>query len=213
MNWLDGKPPHARHGGTGRLFSTDGLNVPVSITRHGDDLLLAILDGTEELVTGPLTLLMLESAGPRGIVRTPGSAELIEGNLVRFVLDDAIELLQRREFVRVIAAKRVVLEDDEGDVIAEALTVDISGGGIRVRLPRKVQLPSEGRVSFSIFLGLTDYDDEVTGTAQIVDLRPDNQVALAFEHIARNDQERLIRFVFERQRAALRVTRGDTPKT
>jgi c-di-GMP-binding flagellar brake protein YcgR len=126
------------------------------------------------------------------------------------VLDDAIELLQRREFVRVIAAKRVVLEDDEGEVIAEALTVDISGGGIRVRVPRKVELPSEGRVFFSLFLGLTDYDDEVTGTAQIVDLRPDNQVALAFEHIARSDQERLIRFVFERQRAALRVTRGDT---
>jgi hypothetical protein len=60
MNWLDGKPPQARHGGTGRLFSTDGLNVPVSITRHGDDLLLVILDGAEEFVAGPLTLLMLE---------------------------------------------------------------------------------------------------------------------------------------------------------
>ena len=210
MNWLDGKPPRARHAHTGRLFSEGGLSVPVSISTHGDDLLLVILEGADEFVAGPLTYLTLESAGRRGVLRTPGSAQVVEANLLRFVLDDAVELLQRREFVRVIAAKRVVLEDDEGEVLADALTVDISGGGLRVQLPRSAELPGEGRVFFSLFLGATDYDDQVTGTAEIVDRRPDNQVALAFEHIARSDRERLIRFVFERQRVALRVTRGDT---
>jgi hypothetical protein len=208
MNSLDGR--NARHGATGRLFSQDGLSVPVSITYHGDDVLLVVLDGVEELVAGPLTLLMLESAGTRGIVRTPGAAELVEANLLRFVLESSVELVQRREFVRVVAAKRIVLEDEDGDVIAEGLTVDISGGGMLVQLPRSAEVPLHTTLFFSLFLGLTDYDDQVSGTAQAVRMREDNQVALEFEHISHRDQERLIRFVFERQRVALRVTRGDT---
>lgn len=200
----------ARHGATGRLYSQDGLSVPVSITHHGDDLLLVILNGVDELVAGPLRLLMLESAGARGIVRTPGAAELVEANLLRFVLDDSVELVQRREFVRVIAAKRLVLEDEDGDVVTEGLTVDISGGGMLVQLPRSADLPSEGLLFFSLYLGLTDYDDQVSGAVRVVRKHDDNKVAVAFEHISHHDQERLVRFVFERQRVALTVTRGDT---
>ncbi|HEX3615371.1 MAG TPA: PilZ domain-containing protein [Solirubrobacteraceae bacterium] len=202
--------PHAKHGATGRLFSQDGLSVPVSITRHGEDLLLVILDGVDEFVAAPLTFLMLESAGARGIVRTPGAAELIEANLLRFTLDDSVELVQRREFVRVIAAKRVVFEDEDGDLVAEGLTVDISGGGLFVQLPRSADLPDEGSFFFSLYLGLTDYDDQINGTVQIVRKHADNKVAFVFDHISHNDQERLVRFVFERQRVALRVTRGHT---
>ena len=199
----------ARHGATGRLYSQDGLSVPVSITHHGDDLLLVILNGVDELVAGPLTLLVLESAGARGVVRTPGAAELVEANLLRFVLDDSVELVQRREFVRVIAAKRLVLEDEDGDVVTEGLTVDISGGGMLLQLPRSADLPSEGLLFFSLYLGLTDYDDQVNGAVRVVRKHDDNKVAVAFEHISHHDQERLVRFVFERQRVALRVTRGD----
>jgi hypothetical protein len=209
MTSLDGKR-HARHGSTGRLFSQNGLTVPVSISYHGEDVLIVVLDGIEELVSGPLTLLMLESTGSRGVVRTAGAAELVEANLLRFVLDGAAEVVQRREFVRVVAAKRLVLEDEDGEVLAEGLTVDISGGGLRAQLPRSAEVPFDRTVVFSLFLGLTDYDDQVSGTAQIVRTREDNQVGLVFEHIANRDQERLIRFVFERQRVALRVTRGDT---
>lgn len=209
MNPLERKR-NAKHGSSGRLFSQDGLSVPVSISYHGEDVLLVVLDGVEELVAGPLSMLMLESAGTRGIVRTPGNAELIEANLLRFVLANSVELVQRREYVRVVAAKRLVLEDEDGDVVAEGLTVDISGGGMLVQLPRSAEVPLNTTLFFSLFLGLTDYDDQVSGAVQIVRRNDDNQIALEFEHIAHRDQERLIRFVFERQRVALRVTRGDT---
>jgi hypothetical protein len=205
-----GHRPGARHGANGRLFSQDGLSVPVSISYHGEDVLLVVLDGVDELVAGPLSMLMLESAGSRGIVRTPGAAELIEANLLRFVLESSIEVVQRREFVRVIAAKRLVLEDEAGDPVAEGLTVDISGGGMLVQLPRSAEVPMDTTLFFSLFLGLTDYDDQVSGTAQAVRRGEDNRVAMEFEQISHRDQERLIRFVFERQRVALRVTRGDT---
>ena len=205
-----GSKQHAKHGANGRLFSQDGLSVPVSISYHGEDVLLVVLDGVDELIAGPLSMLMLESAGARGIVRTPGNAELIESNLLRFVLESSVELVQRREFVRVIAAKRLVLEDEDGELVAEGLTVDISGGGMLVQMPRAAEVPMNATLFFSLFLGMTDYDDQVNGTAQIVRARDNNQFALEFEHISHRDQERLIRFVFERQRVALRVTRGDT---
>lgn len=199
-----------RHGPAGRLLSPDGLSVPVRISEHDDELLLVILEGVEEFVTGQLTFLTLESAGTRGVVRTPGTAELVESNLLRFVPEDSMELVQRREFVRVTAAKRVVLENEDGDVLAQGLTSDISGGGMLVQLPRSADITVDTVIFFSLSLGLTDYDDQVNGTARILRRTDENRVALEFEHISRRDQERLIRFVFERQRAALRVTRGDT---
>ncbi len=210
MTSLDDRPRNAKHGSSGRLFAQDGVSVPVSITHHGDDLLLVVLENAGEFVAGSLSLLTLESAGARGVVRTPGTAELIEANLLRFTLDQTPELVQRREFVRVTAAKRIVLEDEEGDVIVDALTVDISGGGVLVQLPRSKELPPDTSMFFALYLGVSDYEDQVTGTVRLVRRKPDNQYALAFEHISRANQERLIRFVFERQRVALRVTRGDT---
>jgi hypothetical protein len=209
MSPLPGKR-YAKHGSTGRLYSQDGLSVPVSISYHGEDVLLVVLDGVEELVAGPLSMLMLESTGARGVVRTPGAAELVEANLLRFVLESSMELVQRREFVRVVAAKRLVLEDEDGDLVAEGLTVDISGGGLLVQLPRSAEVPHDTTLFFTLYLGLTDYDDQVAGTVRLVRQSDENQVALAFEHISPRDQERLIRFIFERQRVALRVTRGDT---
>src|SRR6202035_3298794 len=112
-----------------------------------------------------------------------------------------------REFVRVTAAKRIILEDEAGKVLANALTVDISGGGLLVRLRRNTELPSDESIFFVLYLGVNDFDDQVSGTVRVIRHKEDNQVALAFEHIARQDQERLIRFVFERQRVALKVTR------
>lgn len=209
MRSVDDKP-RVKHGATGRLFAQDGLSVLVSIAHRGDQILLEIEGDADEFTAGPLSYLMLESAGARGIVRTPGTGELVSENLLRFVLDDTAELVQRRDFVRVTAAKRVVLENEKGDVLADALTVDISGGGMLVRLRKPVELPAGGTMYFTLYLGLTDYDDQVSGTVDILRRQPDKQVALVFRHISRTDQERLIRFVFERQRVALRVTRGDT---
>jgi hypothetical protein len=209
MTSLDDKPRHTKHGTSGLLFAPDGVSVPVSITNHGDDLLLAIMDGAGDFIAGPLDFLTLESAGARGIVRTPGSAELIEANLLRFALDETPELVQRREFVRVTAAKRIILEDEEGELLAKALTIDISGGGLLVKLPRSAELPSDESIYFVLYLGVDEYEDQVSGTVRVVRHKEDHQVALSFEHISRRDQERLIRFVFERQRVALKVTRGD----
>ncbi|HEX3802950.1 MAG TPA: PilZ domain-containing protein [Solirubrobacteraceae bacterium] len=200
----------AKHAPTGRLWAPDGFSVPVSITQSADEILLVILAGAAEFVAGPLSYLMLESTGGRGVVRTPGAAELLEPNLLRFVFDQTPELVQRREFVRVTVAKRAVLENEEGDMLADALSVDLSGGGMLVQLPRATELPAEDELYFTLYLGLTEYDDQVSGTAKLIRKLSGDRAALGFHEMDRREQERLIRYVFERQRIALAVTRGDT---
>lgn len=199
----------ARHGAMGTLFAGDGLSVPVSITQRSEDILLVILEGGSEFLGGPLVGLTLESTGGRGVLRTPGAAEQIEPNLLRFVIDEAPDMVQRREYVRVTVAKRVVLEDEEGEVFTEGLTVDISGGGMLVRVRKPELVPDDQEIYFALYLGLTDYDDQVTGLARIVRRHADGRIGLGYKDISRRDQERLIRFVFERQRVALAMTRGD----
>lgn len=200
----------ARHAAIGTLFAGDGLSVPVSITQRGDGILLVLLAGGTEFVDRPLVDLTLESTGGRGVLRTPGVAEQIEPNLLRFVLDEPHDMVQRRQFVRVTVAKRVVLEDADGEVFTEGLTVDISGGGMLVTVRKPDSVPDDQEIYFSLYLGLTDYDDEVSGLASIVRRHGDGRIGLGFRDISRRDQERLIRFVFERQRVALAMTRGDT---
>jgi len=202
-------PDQVRHAPTGQLWAADGFSVPVNITHRDDDILVAILERADEFIEGPLTYMTLESAGRRGVVRTRGNAVLLESNLLRFVVDETPALLQRREFVRVTLAKRIVLESEDGDVLADALTVDISGGGLLVQLPRPVDLPAEDEIYFTLYLGLTEYDERVGGGAKVVRKAPDDRVVLGFR-IDRREQERLIRYLFERQRIALAVTRGDS---
>ncbi len=209
MSSISERAERAKHAPTGRLWAPDGFSVPVSITQRPDDILLVILAGATEFIDGPLSYLMLESTGARGVVRTPGAAELLEPNLLRFVFDQTPELVQRRDFVRVTVAKRVVLESEDGDVVVNALSVDLSGGGMLVQLPRAAELPAEMEFYFTIYLGLTEYDDQVGGTVKVVRKLPGDRVALGFHELDRREQERLIRYVFERQRIALAVTRGD----
>ena len=200
----------AKHAAIGTLFAGDGLSVPVSITQRTDDILLVILEGGGDFASGPLMGLTLESTGGRGVLRTQGAAEQIEPNLLRFVIDESPDMVQRREFVRVTVAKRIVLEDEEGEVFTEGLTVDISGGGMLVNVRKPEAVPDDQEIYFSLYLGLTDYDDQVSGLASIVRRHADGRIGLGYKDISRRDQERLIRFVFERQRVALAMTRGDT---
>ena len=57
---------------------------------------------------------MLESGTSRGLVRIRGTAVRLEGDLVRFTVDGPPQIVQRRQFVRVIAPQPVTLDDDDG---------------------------------------------------------------------------------------------------
>jgi c-di-GMP-binding flagellar brake protein YcgR len=134
-----------------------------------------------------------------------GTAVRIEGDLVRFTVDGQPQIVQRRQFVRVIAPQPVTLDDDDGWV-SDTRSLNISGGGMLVSGPAALDLDRE--IRFAISLG--EELAPVTGLGRVVRAASDQQRAIVFEQIRQGDRERLIHFIFDRQRAALAITRGDT---
>jgi hypothetical protein len=198
----------AKHAPLGQLYGPDGTVVKVGITHRTEDILLVVLDEPGTLDEQPLAGLTLESTGGRGVLRTPGTGQRADTNLIRFFLDDAADVVQRREFVRVVTAQRVIFVDEDDRVIAKTVTVNLSGGGMLVRRPSSVVL--EGNVFFDLYLDETVEGGRISGIGRVIRNVGDEDTAIGFAEISRDDRERLIHFIFDKQRMALAVTRGDS---
>ncbi len=196
-----------RHAPLGQLYAADGAVVQVSITHRDDDILLVVLDEPGSLYDQPLTGLTLESTGGRGVLRTAGTGQRVDNNLIRFFLDDSANVVQRREFVRVIAAQRVIFLDEDDNVVGNTVTVNISGGGMLVKRPPSLVL--EGSVFFDLYLNESTEEGRISCVGNVIRHVGDDETAIGFTDISRNDRERLIHFIFDKQRAALAITRGD----
>lgn len=219
-----------KHSFNGRLFTSIGRPVRVSISHTDDEILLTVVGDVGELLNQPLTKLTLESTGGQGVLRSRGTGQWVDHNQIRFFLDETADLVQRRQFVRVVTAQRVVLladgdededrddyeddyeddlEDQDDSELADTMAVNISGGGMLLAMPRKLDLEPDNTVRFILYLRVEE--EPVTGVAKVIRVNEDDQqLALAFEEIARRDRERVIKFIFDRQRAAMAITRGDS---
>jgi hypothetical protein len=197
-------------GKQGKLTTTVGSRIPVRVyERSGDYLMLVLmLDAGDELSHDVVEPLLLEYVSPRGLVRFHGQAVLQERDLVRFDVSAAPEVTQRREFVRVPAVQKVEVakahgggaggDQINGDAIS-AHAIDVSGGGMLVS--GADSLPLGAHVRFSLHLGPDVAPIE--GNAQVVRAADEGKRALVFDQISRADRQRLIHFVFDRQREAL----------
>lgn len=196
------------HAFSGHLFNSVGTVVRVSISHSPEEILLTIVGEAADLFEHALTGLVLESVGGRGVLRTRGSGQRIEHNRIRFFLDDDANLVQRREHVRILTAQRVELHDEDGTELADTYAVNVSGGGMLLGLPRNLELEPDSVVGF--VLHLRDDEEPVHGTARVTRInRSEQQLALEFDRISGQDQDRIVRFIFNRQRAAIAMTRGD----
>jgi hypothetical protein len=193
-------------GGTeGKLTTPVGSHIPVRVFERGGDFLMLVLmlDAGDELAHDVVEPLLLEYVSPRGLVRFHGQAVLQERDLVRFDVSAAPEVTQRREFVRVPAVQKVEVAKGPGvgagaDAI-DAHAIDVSGGGMLVS--GADSLPLGAHVRFSLHLG--PGVAPIEGNAQVVRAADEGKRALVFDQISRTDRQRLIHFVFERQREAL----------
>lgn len=192
-------------GSSGQLTAPDGTALPVSVARADEGILLVTLVDPAPELEKQSNGVVLESANPRGLVRMQGRAERVDSGLVRFWVDGSPEVVQRREFVRVAAAQRVTLDAPSGRQV-DTHSVNVSGGGMLVAGPNTLDLDAE--VTFR--LHLRDDEPPVEGVGRVVRAAEDPQRAIVFEIISQADRDRLIHFIFDRQRVALAVTRGDT---
>lgn len=182
----------------GKLTTGDGERVPVRVyERGGDVLMLVLLINPDGEVSGDDVL--LEYVSTRGLVRFHGVAALEGRDLLRFDVHTDPEVLQRREFVRVDTAERVALSSEDGEVVIDSHAVELSGGGMLLSGPQSLDLDSALR--FSLHLG--SEEAPVEGHGRVVRVAGDGRWALAFDEISQGDRQRLIHFIFARQRVAL----------
>ncbi|MBV9801634.1 MAG: PilZ domain-containing protein [Solirubrobacterales bacterium] len=197
-----GKVVRLNVGGTeGKLTTPVGSHIPVRVFERGGDMLMLVLmlDDGEELSQEALEPLVLEYVSARGVVRFEGQAVLQQRDLVRFEVSAAPEVTQRREFVRVPSLQDVVLGEDPGSARIAGKAIDLSGGGMLLSGANGLELESVVRFSLALGAGAV----EIEGRARVVRADAEGRRALVFEQISQSDRQRLIHFVFERQREAL----------
>jgi PilZ domain len=188
-------------GKEGKLTTPVGSRIPVRVYERGGDYLMLVLmlEAGDELSQDVVEPLLLEYVSPRGLVRFRGEAVLQERDLMRFDVSAAPEVTQRREFVRVPSAQKVEVAKEHGGDAIGAYAIDISGGGMLVTGADSVPLGARIRFSLNLGAGSTP----IEGHAQVVRAGDEGKRALVFERISQSDRQRLIHFVFERQREAL----------
>lgn len=187
----------------------DGLAVPARVTRvdDGDVILVLLLEAGEVTVPGPTVPILLEFASPRGLVRVMSRGEVLERDVVRFDLDGAVEVLQRRDFVRVAVVRPFALAAIDGDGRSgewiDTLTVNLSGNGFLVGGPDTLAVGSE--VAFRA--RLVEDEGPIAGTGRVTRLSDAGHRGIAIEELSERDHRRLVAFIFERERIARSITR------
>ena len=194
-------------GHEGKLIAPGHETMPVRVFERGSDVLMLVVlldadSGVEPERTEPV---LLEYSSAQGLVRMHGEARLEQRDLIRFSPAQPPEVLQRREFVRIDAPQPVELTDPVGTPIATH-AVDISGGGM---LLRGLEQLDEGQM-LRFRLDLGGEEAPLEGRARVVRIDEEGHRGLVFEAISSSERQRLIHFIFDRQRVARAKTRDGT---
>ncbi len=188
-----------------QLKTPEGRTLSVNIALRGDEMLLVLIASSDAQVDRQREDVVLETVTSRGLVRLRGSLERVARELVRFHPFGDPELIQRREFVRVKAPQRVTIDDLAG-LVFDTHSINLSGGGM-LFTGKEPPFPLDTVFQFRLDLGSGEMP--VDGAAKVVRTAEDDRIGVVFTDISDIDRDRLIRFIFDRQRRALAITRGD----
>jgi hypothetical protein len=180
------------------------LPATVETTEPGAVVLVLAVDDARVKRLGGAEV-AIEHATGRGINRYNGTLELDDSRpeQLRVVLSGDSERIQRREWARVEATLQVSVKGIDEPVGGETVTLNISGGGILVKDPWKMPLGTDVRVALEVEPGVT-----IQALGRVVREPAPDQKGIRIDSIGREDSERLVRLVRERELAALRMSRG-----
>jgi len=183
-------------GGTGR--------VPARVLeRAGDSILVAITVPTRPLTPAQMADMIIEYTGSRGRVRLRGTCVVedpADTDLLRINQPRSVEVLQEREYVRIRSARPVLVYSARDQQQVQSYTVDVSGGGLLLAGPETLKLGEEVRFRLTLTPGVLP----VTGTGHVVRTDGHGRLGVVFDEISDLDRRRLVRFIFECQRAERR---------
>jgi hypothetical protein len=183
------------------LVMPDGQHLPARIAGHenGELRVLAMVPIDDGLSNDQLQLIVLEISGGKGLTRLGGAVTAEDRELLRFRNLRPIDVVQRREYVRVQTSRQVLVTIGGSAAAIETRSVDLSGGGMLLSGLEHVRVGE--RIGFRL---LTEPDgqsgSQITGTGKVVRSNPGGRCAIEFDSISEGDRRRLIKFLFDCQR-------------
>jgi hypothetical protein len=167
----------------------------------GDGLLVALMFRAEVPFTpGSLDALVLEFTSARGRVRLQGTVTLEDRELLRFRALHSVELIQQREYVRIQSTRPVlVLTGGQGGTV-QTYSVDLSGGGMLLAGPSTLKVGEQVEFRLTTAKG----SPPIAGVGTVVRTDLQGRRAICFDEIAEGEHRRLVRFIFDCQRAERR---------
>ena len=177
------------------------------VTAHEISVVLMLVDRRSPLTLGDASPMWVEFPAPRGLVRLEGSGTVAAHDLVHFHHEGAVDVVQRRDFVRVRVVRPLAIArlgtDGEPSEWVEALTVNVSGNGLLASGPETLAVGDE--VAFRMTAG--DGEPPIEGRGRVARIGDDGQRGIAIEQIDGDARRQLVRFVFEQERIARQRTR------
>lgn len=181
-----------------------GGRIPARVLeRETDALLVAITVPTKPLSSSQLEKMVLEYSSTRGRVRLGGHCTMADPqdpDLVRIDSPRSVEVLQEREYVRIKSARPVLVYSSHDTMQMQSFTVDVSGGGLLLAGPDTLQIGDQVKFRLTLTPGVLP----VSGTGKVVRTDQHGRRAVVFDEISDLDRRRLVRFIFECQRAERR---------
>jgi hypothetical protein len=147
--------------------------------------------------------IFVELSSGRGIYRHNGKLRADREGTLSIDLTGEVERIQRREFVRVDAHVSVSVRGIDEELGGDTSTLDVSGGGIRIADPWGLPLGLDVRVELALPNG-----EPVRALGRVVRAAAEGEKGISFDDLARADEDRLIRYIRERERQAMRAARS-----
>jgi hypothetical protein len=186
-------------GALGCLLLSDDTEVAVRVSAVDEDALT--LDLARDDAQAPQAgLLLLEVKSGRGIMRMMGDAQPLDPSTMRLRVIEVLEVHQRRNFVRVRAPRPILIDTGPDGPPIDSFALDLSGGGLLLAGPDYLE---EGQ-RMTISLRLERDGTTIVTSGRVVRVDDDGRRGVTFDEISDEDRERLIHFIFDRERAERR---------
>jgi c-di-GMP-binding flagellar brake protein YcgR len=168
-------------------------------------VVLAVPDDRVKRLNG--AQVAIEKTSGRGIQRFNGTLSVAgkAGELLTVTLEGEAERVQRRNFVRMEAVLPIkVISLEKGVKAGETTTVNVSGNGVLINDKWRLPMGIDVRIELMLEPG----GEPMRALGRVVRYSSDVEKGIRIESIAATDEDRLIKFIRERERAELRLARG-----
>jgi hypothetical protein len=165
-------------------------------------LVLAVKDSRVARLAG--AEVAVEYKTGRGIQRYGGILQIDAGETLRVITHGEVERVQRREWARVEAILPIKIKGVDEPVEGETQTLNVSGGGVLVKDKWNMPLGIDVRIELQPEGG----SEPIRALGRVVRVASPEEKGIRIDSISREDEERLVRLVRERELSALRMSRG-----